>query len=328
MNISAFAVTDTGMQLGKFLEQKSGGKIVPNLCSEIDLFAFSKEYFSTTDALIFICPLDIAVRVISGHFRSENHEPAVVVLDELGKFTIPICSGHQGIANKLAAVLAGMTEGIPVITTTNDIENQFSIDKWANSVGLRIANPETIKLISTKLLTGETVHFDSIFSIPGEPPKGIELSGAKDLSDFTITYLSSVPDKTLHLVPPVLTLGIDIIEGASCEAIETAYSQFLQECGCHPLSVREVCSIDRNNKDNGLTGFCNKNKIPLTFFSSDDLSADVRLKMPKCMELFAGNYTVCERSAVFGSGGSLFVRNMDFDGISMAMAIKEPDLTE
>lgn len=329
LKISAVAFTDKGMQLGKMLQQNSDDVIELSRCGEGELYKWTEEKFSSSEALVFIGAAGIAVRAISSYVRSKSLDPAVIVMDELGKFAIPILSGHIGGANKLASALARLTDGIPVITTATDLENVFSVDVWAKSVGLRIANIEAIKYVSSKLLSGEIVHYDSIFPISGATPKGIELSGPDDASDFSITYLSSVPNKILHLVPPVLTLGIGCKKGKSCESIEEAYTDFLSKCGCHPLAVREVCSIDLKAQEGGLIEFCEKHGLPFRTFTSDELSNVIGKFTPsEFVEQVAGVDNVCERSAVLGSGGNLFVRKMIFDGVTMALAIKEPDISE
>ncbi len=58
--------------------------------------------FAENDALIFIGACGIAVRDIAPHLKNKTVDPAVLVLDDQGKFVIPILSGHIGGANALA----------------------------------------------------------------------------------------------------------------------------------------------------------------------------------------------------------------------------------
>ena len=73
--------------------------------------------FSDSDALIFIGATGIAVRSIAPYVASKKSDPAVLVVDECGKFVISLLSGHLGGANELALKTAEILEAIPVVTT-------------------------------------------------------------------------------------------------------------------------------------------------------------------------------------------------------------------
>ena len=72
--------------------------------------------FAHSDALIFVGAVGIAVRAIAPHCKSKASDPAVVVLDECGRFAVPVLSGHLGGANELARRLAAVCGAVPVIT--------------------------------------------------------------------------------------------------------------------------------------------------------------------------------------------------------------------
>lgn len=92
---------------------------------------FYGSIFNRVHAMIFISSVGIAVREIAPHLKSKATDPAVLVLDELGRFVIPVLSGHIGGANVLAEKLAQKLGATPVITTATDINGRFSVDAWA-----------------------------------------------------------------------------------------------------------------------------------------------------------------------------------------------------
>ena len=96
------------------LDKKS--KYLPDSI-QISTSAWAGEKFSDSDALIFIGATGIAVRSIAPYVASKKSDPAVLVVDECGKFVISLLSGHLGGANKIAEILAHGLQAVPVLTT-------------------------------------------------------------------------------------------------------------------------------------------------------------------------------------------------------------------
>jgi cobalt-precorrin 5A hydrolase len=131
--------------------------------------------FGESDALVFIGAAGIAVRSIAPHIVSKTTDPAVVVIDETGRFVVPILSGHLGGANALALRLASITGGQAVITTATDVNSVFAFDDWARRMNCAVENTDLIREVSGTLLRGGIVPVCSDFEISGEVPCGVEL---------------------------------------------------------------------------------------------------------------------------------------------------------
>lgn len=99
----------------------------------------------------------------------------MVVVDEAGRFAVPILSGHLGGANGLAQKIANLCGAVPVITTATDLNGVFAVDQWAKKQNCAILNPEGIKSVSGALLAGGRVELCSPWPMAGEPPKGVSL---------------------------------------------------------------------------------------------------------------------------------------------------------
>ena len=77
-------------------------------------------YFNQGDRLIFICATGIVMRTLAPVINDKHRDPAVLVLDELGQFVIPLLSGHEGGANEFARTVAKLLDSHLVITTANN----------------------------------------------------------------------------------------------------------------------------------------------------------------------------------------------------------------
>jgi len=80
----------------------------------------TRQLFGEYRGLIFAVPTGVAVRAIAPLIKHKKEDPAVVVLDVVGRFAISLLSGHEGGANELALAVGNILGAEPVITTTTD----------------------------------------------------------------------------------------------------------------------------------------------------------------------------------------------------------------
>jgi len=127
----------------------SAGSAAPPV---IRLADFTRNNFQTGTVLFFIGAAGIAVRAIAPYVRSKKTDAAVIVIDEKGRFCIPILSGHIGEANLFAEMAAAMTGGQAVLTTATDVNDLFAVDVLANRNDLAISDMAKAKAFSAALL--------------------------------------------------------------------------------------------------------------------------------------------------------------------------------
>ncbi len=139
-----------------------------------DLHSWTKERFADGGALVFVGAAGIAVRAVAPYVKDKFTDPAVVSVDEMGRFVIPLLSGHVGGANALARKIAEVTGGEAAVSTATDVNGLFAVDAWAAEQGLILFGREAAKHISAALLRGETVGFCSDFPAEGPLPEGVE----------------------------------------------------------------------------------------------------------------------------------------------------------
>lgn len=324
MNAAVIAFSERGGVLGErlvawFIQRGDTADLAR--CQEGGLAAWTQAHFDY-DALIFIGSCGIAVRAVAPFLASKTSDPAVVVIDELASFAVSLLSGHIGGANDLAIELARLLGATPVVTTATDVNGVFAVDAWAAKHSLKIANPERIKGIAARQLTGETIGVESLFPVTGRLPEGLARCD-KD-GDVLITYRTRGHEKALRLIPPVVTLGVGCKKGISEETLEQAFAQILKKADCDPLAVVRVCSIDLKTEEPGILEFCRRHGLPYRTFTPQELEAvPGTYAASPFVQQVTGVDNVCERSAVLGSGtgGRLLAKKNAINGVTMALAI-------
>lgn len=338
MKVSIIAFTDNGMEIAYKLSNSlsEANDVDFTRCGKGALSTWTEEHFSTNDALIFIGAIGIALRAIAPYIKTKTKDPAVVVVDELGQFSIPILSGHIGGANELALQIAEDLVSIPVITTATDINKVFAVDTWAKSQGLNILNPECIKLVSSKLLKGESVHVKSDYPIQGNLPKNVYLNDLEDSNagyDVIITHKdleNECKNDALLLVPQIITVGIGCRKDISFEAIESSILNILESENYHILAINALASIDKKANEKGILEFGKKYDLPFNTYSAEELnSLEGDFTKSEFVKSIVEVDNVCERSAIMESNGKLIRRKDTCDGagVTVALAINDPSIS-
>ncbi len=284
---------------------------------------WTRKAFETFDGIIFISACGIAVRAVAPCLKGKIYDPAVVVIDEDARFAISLLSGHIGGANRLAQRAAKATGAQPVISTATDCRGIFAVDSWAMQNSLYIANPKEVKTVSAALLNGEEVGWHSDFEVEGRFPAGVrESAGLKCGISVSFDLKKKPFQKTLHLVPQILYLGVGCRKGADCGQIEDAVKQALQNGGYPMQALAGAASIDLKKEEKGLLDFCLKYGIELRTFSAGELAGvEGRFSESNFVKSVAGVGCVCERAACALAGPSdLTVKKTVAGPVTVAVA--------
>ena len=290
---------------------------------EKGLSTWTDEMFKVCDGIVFIGACGIAVRSIAPYIKSKTTDPCVIVVDEMGKYIIPILSGHIGGGNDLAREISNITKGKCILSTATDINNNFAVDVFAVKNNLYISDMKIAKEISARILEGEKIGFISELDVKGKLPN--ELTATGDIGIYIGLDDSKKPFKiTLNLVPKIVSIGIGCKKGTSLKAIEELAFEQLKTYKISKYSIEGIFSIDIKKDEKGIIDFAEKINTTFKTFPKDELST---VKGEFTKSSFVKNITgvdnVCERAAVLGSCGQLLIKKISKNGVTFAAAVRK-----
>ncbi len=319
MKLAFLAFTEKGFALAGSLAQTLGGSVMR--CGKPDsLLDWTQKHFADDDGLVFVGAVGIAVRAIAPYIEKKWKDPAVVAVDECAQFAVPLLSGHLGGANRLARAVSEVCGAQAVITTATDVNGVFAVDEWARCQELSVIDPQHIKLISGKLLAGDSVKVYGPYPIEGECPIGVE---AAETLPADVAVSIRQEKAVLSLAPKTVVLGVGCRKATPQSTIESVLERFLQQNKLHIESICAVASIDLKKEEPGLIAFCRSHGWEFQTCTAEELRQVAGEFTPSAfVSQITGVDNVCERSAVFASGGDLFVKKFAADGVTMAAAEK------
>ncbi|MBU5481428.1 cobalamin biosynthesis protein [Blautia sp. MSJ-19] len=287
-------------------------------------------HFDADDGIIFVGACGIAVRSIAPYVTSKKSDPAVVVIDECGKFVISLLSGHLGGANELALEAAELLGAVPVVTTATDLHDQFAVDVFAKKNHCEIFNMKAAKEVSAALLAGKSVGFYSEFPYVGKLPEGLQeciLEGncLPEIGVAVTIHSSCRPfASTVQIIPDVVTLGMGCRKNKEADVIIEEASACLEDADIYRQAVEKLTSISIKKKETGLVELAEKWQIPFVTFEENELKdAEGEFTPSEFVKTITGVNNVCERSAVLGAEqGRLIKKKTGRNGVTTALALR------
>jgi cobalt-precorrin 5A hydrolase len=348
MKLAIIAITRNGAQLGAQLQAASpqaelfvlerfaaaAGTTATPFTGELK--ALVKRLWGHYQGFAFIMATGIVVRSVVSLLAGKDRDPAVVVLDEAGRFAVSLLAGHLGGANRLAIELAAASGGTPVITTATDVNGLTAWDDAARQVGLRVEPLAHIKNLNSLLLEGGRIALvdrrGRVAPIFANTP-GVEVhatfaaalqSGTAGLVFVTHRLLPDLDRRPylLALRPPDLAVGIGCNRGTSAEEIEAAVVSELGRAFLAFASVGRLASVQEKADEVGLLEFATRHALPLEFFPAAELNAVVAPSPTSLHALVAvGARGVCEPAAILAAGGgTLLITKKKCGNVTIAVA--------
>lgn len=292
---------------------------------EIPAGKWTGEVFGRSDALVFIGATGIAVRYIAPYVKSKTTDPAVISMDEHGKWTIALLAGHIGGANELALRIADRLGSEPIVTTATDINGKFSVDTFATHNDLRIMGMGIAQDVSVRVLNGLYVGLHCEIPCEGTIPPELTVS---DSGEFGICISEDSSKKpfvrTMRLIPEDIVLGIGCRRGTDPGKLRDFVLRILEREGICKERVGNVCSIDLKKDEEAILDLAHVLKAKCSFYTADELmSLEGEFTSSDFVKSVTSVDCVSERSAMMPYGGELILRKTAESGMTVAICRRE-----
>lgn len=335
-----FALTRKGVELaGRLSAQVPGSSCFcnyrfasPAMTPFRKLSDVFKPAWRECGSIICIMGCGIVVRMVSSLLKDKFRDPAVVVVDQDGRFAVSLLSGHIGGANELAREVAAITGGQAVITTASDLQEKPAIDLAAKGAGLRIENRRMLAGIEGALLDEESLWIiDPEGLLLKHLPVGHGMrvvEAGVDLGTLRtgpgIWVSETLPPrglKCLKLRPENLVIGIGCNRGTSSEEIVGFISRKLKENRLAPLSIRNFASLDIKSDERGLLEAAKIFGRPIYFCAREEIEGIAVPNPSETVARHVGAESVCEASALWSAGmRELLVPKLKAGNCTLAIA--------
>lgn len=360
-SIVCYSFTSSGKIIGEKIKEHfciSGKTETEHFCnSEIQggIKSLVQNDFKNKNALIFISSTGIAIRMIKNYIEDKTTDPAVIVIDDMGKYIIPILSGHIGGANELAKTISKIIGGQAIITTASDARNIEAVDIFAKRNNYAITAMEDAKKITAYMVEGKRIILYSdctttssilnskkIIQYPNLIVCGQDLWTTKNgieknihtemqkASGIIIVSENACADlpKELYalnlpcvkLVPRTINLGIGLRRGIAEAVIRSAAEKALGSIGKSIYAVNKIGSIDIKKDEAGLIAFAKHLKTDLIFFTKEEIEkVENKFSKSEFVKQTVGVYNV-SAPAAFLLGGNMVIDKFTYEGVTVSAA--------
>ncbi|WP_299624876.1 precorrin-4 C(11)-methyltransferase [uncultured Tenacibaculum sp.] len=320
LKVAIISFTDNGLEIAKTLQNEfyrskvfttravEETKDIKQIDSVKELMEAS---FQKYDAWFFVGALGICVRSIASVIEDKKTDPAVVNIDDQGKFAQSVLSGHVGKANELTAQISRILQATSVVSTSSDLQDLWSLDMLAEQYGwVQKCNTELNAIISL------FVNRKPIALVLKVKDKGTEFL-EKTCPDFVTIYYSLdtvVTDKheallyvgyeliqldlpTLAFYPKCIALGSGCSKDIEPELFEKILREELQKQQVAIESVMAIGSADIKAEEQAYLDIVAKLDIPLITYNGDELNSIDVANPSEVVKKKVGVYGVSEASA-------------------------------
>lgn len=324
--ISIISFTSSGFKIGKKIENNFANcKHYFHKELDIKISSLMKDIYEESQAIIFISATGIAVRMISPYIKNKKVDPAVVVIDDQGKFIIPLLSGHLGGSNELSKKISEIfPKSTLVMTTASDSRGFTSPDLFAKDMGFCFYNEEKLTEFTSAMVEGEEIYLYSEVEINWDYSNFTRIYSLENIKDSQkLIYISSkkISGKYnyLQIIPKNLHLGIGCRRGVGSKLMRDFIEEVFKDNNLLPEAIESISSIDLKSDEQGILELAKNYKAKTIFYSQEDLKkVEDMFEISEFVRKTVGTSSVAEGSCYLTSRNIIVDKKI---GPSMTLAI-------
>jgi cobalt-precorrin 5A hydrolase len=317
MKLACIAFTDDGLNIAERIRRSQffEADIFDKQCYKERL----QDIFNKYKGIVFIGSTGIAVRLCAPFLVHKAIDPAIVVVDDLGRFSISLVSGHLGGANTLALSISEVLQCQPVITTASDGRNIEAIDMFAKNNNLFIESLDDAKKITALMIEGKPIKLES------ELNQELKYSNLSDINYEGVVFVSSKhdissPKPYCVLRPKNINIGIGCRRGKTKDEILKAIEEVFAKNNISLRSINRIATVDVKSDEVGIIEACEALKCKMIIFSREEISkVEDKFSASDFVKSNIGVASVCEPCAHL-TGGEIIVPRTVMNGITIAIS--------
>ena len=259
-----------------------------------------QQVFGEYQRLVLFMPVGVAVRLLAPRLEHKHADPAVVCVDDAGRFAVSLLSGHLGGADQLAEEVANALGGTSVVTSASHATGSLAVDMLGNQFGWRLdAAPVSVTRASAAMVNGEQV---GVYQEAGEPgwwpedrplPENIQvypsleaLASASCVAALVITdrlapepgnsqgYFAILGDKIVVLYRPrSLVVGLGCRRGVPADELSELLETTFRQNNLARDSIRCIATAELKRDESGINLLADNLDVPVHFYSAAELNS-------------------------------------------------------
>ena len=296
--------------------------------------------FAEHGRLMLLMPVGAAVRLLAAHIDDKHTDPAVVCIDDAGRFVVSLLSGHAGGADALAMRIAKAIGAAPVITSASYALGTLAVDMLGSERGWRIeATPTAVTRASAAVVNGEPV---GVYQDAGErdwwdegkplPPNVTVCDTPDALSQFGHALLISdrtdvadgmaarAPSTLITYRPQSLVVGVGCRRGVDFAELETLLHDTFEAHHLAAASIRCIATAELKRDEAALGLLAERMGVPLRCYGAGALNATPGPSPASASQRLLGIVGVAEPAALLASGGIIIVPKVKSAAATIAVA--------